>query len=95
MKANKKAHGAQKRAAANVPKAKVETSKDGLSKLMAVGSELAKEIHETKRSWVPRQDRDNDKEKNKDQKGEGRWKKNADVVNDVTADENTPTNDAP
>ena len=50
MEANKKAHGSQKHAAANVRKPKVQMSKEELSKLMTVGSELAKEIEEIKRS---------------------------------------------
>ena len=44
----------------------MEVTKDELSKLMSVGTELAKEIQEIKRSWVPKSD---DKNKDKDKKG--------------------------
>ena len=45
--AYKKAHGSKKRAPAGIREAKVEVDKDELSKLMSVGTELAKEIHLT------------------------------------------------
>ena len=81
----------------------MEVDKDELAKLMtSVGTELAKEIQEIKRNWVPRSDNKNkennqndqnkDKDKNKGKKG-GRKK----GINDVEAEENTPssTTDAP
>ena len=52
--AYKEAHGSNKRAPAGIREAKVEVDKDELSKLMSVGTELAKEIQEIKRNWVPR-----------------------------------------
>ena len=48
--AYKKAHGTKKRPSANIREAKVEVSKDELSKLMMVRTELAKEIQEIKRA---------------------------------------------
>ena len=60
--AYKKVHGSKKRAPANVREAKVEVSKDELSKLMSVGTELAKEIQEIKKALVPKSD-DKDKDK--------------------------------
>ena len=68
--AYKKAHGTKKRPSANMQEAKVEVSKDELSKLMMVGTELTKEIQEIERAWGPRSDKDNYKDK--DKKGEGR-----------------------
>ena len=90
--AYKKVHGSKKHAPAGIRETKVEVTKDELSKLMSVGTELAKEIQEVKRSWVPRSD---DKNKDKDKKGKkGRKKKN---VNEGDEEESTPatTNDAP
>ena len=52
--AYKKVHGSKKRTPASVREAKVEVTKDELSKLMSVGTELAKEIQEIKRAWVPK-----------------------------------------
>ena len=99
--AYKKAHGSKKRAPAGIREAKVEVDKDELSKLMSVGTELAKEIQEIKRNWVPRWDKknkknkENDKNKDKDEKGRKRGKKKG--VNEVDAEESTPTTttDAP
>ena len=100
--AYKKAHGSKKRATAGIREAKVEVDRDELSKLVSQGTELAKEIQEIKRNWVPRSDNKNkennqndqnkDKDKNKGNKG-GRKK----GVNEVDAEENTPssTTDAP
>ena len=51
--AYKKVHGLKKRASASVREAKVKVTKDELSRLMSVGTELAKEIQEIKRAWVP------------------------------------------
>ena len=68
-KAYKKVHGSQKRTPATVRDAKVEVTKDELSKLMSVGTELAKEIQEIKRAWVPKSD---DKNKDNEQKGKSR-----------------------
>ena len=79
---------------------KVEVDKDELSKLMSQGTELAKEIQEIKRNWVPRSDNknkennQNDQNKDKDKKPRNRRKKG---FNEVDAEENTPTSttDAP
>ena len=100
--AYKKAHGSKKRAPAGIREANVEVDRDVLSKLVSQGTELAKEIQEIKRNWVPRSDNKNkennqndqnkDEDKNKGKKG-GRKK----CVNEVDAEENTPssTTDAP
>ena len=88
-------HGSKKRAPAGIREAKVEVSKDELSKLMSVGTELAKEIQEIKRNWVPRSDnknkekKENDNDKDKDKKGRRRGKKES--VNEVDAEDSTPT----
>ena len=93
--AYKKAHGSKKRAPAGIREAKVEVDKDELSKLMSVGTELAKEIQEIKRNWVLRSDiknkenKENDQNKDKDKKPRNRGKKKG--VNEVVAEENTPT----
>ena len=71
----------------------MEVSKDELSKLMMVGTRLAKEIQEIKIGWGPKPKMD--KEKDKDKKGKGGWRKEGDRVNDVGAEEDTPTTDAP
>ena len=100
--AYKKAHGSKKRAPAGIREAKVEVDKDELAKLMSsVGTELAKEIQEIKRNWVPRSDNknkennQNDQNKDKDKKGKKGGRKKG--VNEVDAQENTPTSttDAP
>ena len=78
----------------------MEVDKDELSKLMSQVTELAKEIQEIKRNWVPRSDNknkennQNDQNKDKDKKTR-RGRKNG--VNEVDAEENTPTctTDAP
>ena len=90
--AYKKVHGSKKRAPANVREAKVEVTKDELSKLMSVGTELGKEIQEIKRALVPKSD---DKNKDKEKKGKKGGKKKG--VNEVDAEESTPTptSDAP
>ena len=90
--AYKKAHGSKKRAPAGVRETKVEVTKDKLSKLMSEGTQLAKEIQEIKRSWVPKSD---DKNKDKDKKGKKGGKKKS--VNELDAEESTPTttSDAP
>ena len=73
----------------------MEGDKDELSKLMSMGTELAKEIQEIKRNWVPRSDNKNkenkeiDQNKDKDKKPRNRGKKKG--VNEVDAEENTPT----
>ena len=93
--AYKKVHGSKKRAPAGIRETKVEVDKDELSKLMSVGTELAKEIREIKRNWVPRSDDKNkqnkeiDKNKDKDKKGKKGGKKKG--VNEVDAEESTPT----
>ena len=92
--AYKKAHGTKKRTSANIREAKVEVSKDELSKLMMVGTEVAKEIQEIRRAWGPKPDKDRDKDKKKDKKGKGWGRKKGDAVNDVAAEEDTPTTDA-
>ena len=88
--AYKKVHGSKKRAPAGIRETKVEVTKDELSKLMSVGTELAKEIQEIKKCWVPKSD-----DKNKDKKGKKGGKKKG--VNEVDAEESTPTTttDAP
>ena len=95
--AYKKVHGSKKRAPAGIRETKVEVTKDELSKLMSVGTELAKEIQEIKKSWVPKSDDKNkeNKEKDKDKKGKKGGKKKG--VNEVDAGESTPTTttDAP
>ena len=90
--AYKKVHRSKKRAHAGIRETKVEVTKDELSKLMSVGTELAKEIQEIKRSWVPKSD---NKNKDKDKKGKKGEKKKG--VNEVDAEESTPTttSDAP
>ena len=78
-------HRSKKRASVGIRENKVEVTKDELSKLMSVGTELAKEIQEIKRSWVPKSD---DKNKDKDKKGKKGGKKKS--VNEVDAEESTP-----
>ena len=70
----------------------MEVTNDELSKLMSVGTELAKEIQEIKRSWVPKSD---DKNKDKDKRGKKGGRKES--VDKVDAEESTPTaaSDAP
>ena len=99
--AYKKVHGSKKHAPTGIREAKVEVDKDELSKLMSVGTELAKEIQEIQRNLVPRSDnknkenKENDQNKDNDKKGRKRGKKKG--VNEVDAEENTPTTttDAP
>ena len=99
--AYKKVHGSKKRAPAGIRETKVEVTKDKLSKLMSVGTELAKEIQEIKRSWVPKSDdknkenKENDKNKDKDKKGKKGGKKKS--VKEVDAEWSTPAppTDAP
>ena len=100
--AYKKAHGSKKRAPAGIREAKVEVDKDELAKLMSsVGTELGKEIQEIKWNWVPGSDNKNkennqsDQNKDKNKKGKKGGKKKG--VNEVDAEENTPssTTDAP
>ena len=96
-----KAHGSKKRAPAGIREAKVQVDADELPKLMSVRTELAKEIQEIKRNWVPRSDnknkenKENEQNKDKDKKPGNRGKKKG--VNEVDAEENTPTSttDAP
>ena len=64
--AYKKVHGSKKRAPVGIRETKVEVTEEELTKLMSVGTELAKEIPEIKRSWVPKSD---DKNKDKEKKG--------------------------
>ena len=99
--AYKRVHGSKKRAPPGLQETKVEVDKDELSNLMSVGTELAKEIQEIRRNWIPRSDdknnknKENDKNKDKDKKGRKGGKKKG--VNEVDAEENTPTTttDAP
>ena len=66
-----------------------------------MGTELAKGIQEIKRNWIPKSDdknkenKENDKNKDKQKKGKKGGKKKG--VNEVDADESTPTTtiDAP
>ena len=51
----------------------MEVSKDELCKLMMVGTELAKETQEIRRAWGPKPDKDEDKVK--DKKDKGGWRK--------------------
>ena len=90
--AYKKVQGSKKHAPAGIWETKEEVTKDELSKLMSVGTELGKEIQEIKKSWVPKSD---DKNKDKDKKGKKGGKKKS--VNEVDAEESTPTttSDAP
>ena len=90
--AYKKVHGSKKRAPVGIRENKVDVTKDEPSKLILVGTELAKEIQEIKRSWVPKSD---DKNKDKDKKGNKGGKKKS--VNEVDAEQSTPatTRDAP
>ena len=75
----------------------MQVSKDELSKLMMVRTVLSKEIQDIKRAWGPMSDKDKEKDKDQDQdkKGKGRWRKKGDAVNEVAAEHNTPTTDAP
>ena len=84
-------NGSKKRTPADIRETKVEVTKDELSKLRSVGTELAKEIQEIKRNWVPKSDDKNkeNKEKDKDKKGKKGGKKKG--VNEVDAEESTPT----
>ena len=72
----------------------MEVDKDELSKLMSQGTELAKEIQEIKRNWVPRSDNknkennQNNRNKDKDKKPRNRRRKG---VNEVDAEETAPT----
>ena len=91
--AYKKARGTKKNPWANILEAKVELSKDQLSKLIMVGTELAKEIQEIKRASGPKPDKN--KEKDKDKKGKFQGKKKGDALKGVAAEEDTPTTDAP
>ena len=90
--AYKKVHGSKNRAPAGIRETKVEVTKDELSKLMSPGTELAKEIQEIKKSWVPKSD---DKNKDEYKKGKKGGKKKS--VNELDAEESTPatTSDAP
>ena len=81
----------------------MEVDRDELSKLVSQGTELAKEIQEIKRNWVPRSDNknkennQNDQNKNKDKNKKPTHKGRKKGVNEVDAEENTPssTTDAP
>ena len=83
----------------------MEVSRDELSKLMSVGTELAKEIQEIKRSWVPKSVAPTaglepaipDDNKDKDKKVRKPFWGKKKSVNDVDAEESTPasTSDAP
>ena len=73
----------------------MEVDKDELSKLMSVGTELAKEIQEINRNWVPRsgdknkENKENDENEDKDKKNSKIGKKKG--VNEVEAKESPPT----
>ena len=90
-KSYKKADGTKKRPPASIREAKVEVSKDKLSKLMMVGTVLMQEIQKIKRAWGPKPDKDKDKDK--DKKGKGPGKKAGDAVNGAAAEEDMPTTD--
>ena len=98
--AYKKAHGSKERAPAGIREAKVEVDRDELSKLVSQGTELAKEIQEIKRNWVPRSDNKNKEnnqyDQNKDKNKTTRRGRKKDV-NEVDAEETAPTSttDAP
>ena len=90
--AYKKVHGSKKCAPVGIRENKVEVTKGELSKLMSVGTELAKKIQGINRSLVPKSD---NKNKDKDKKGKKGGNKKS--VNKVDAEESTPatTSDAP
>ena len=73
----------------------MEVDRDELSKLVSQGTELAKEIQEIKRNWVPRSDNknkrnnQNDQNRDKDKKPTRKGRKKG--VNEVDAEENTPS----
>ena len=92
-KADKKAHATKKCTSATIWEAKFQVSKDKLCKLMMVGTELAKEIQEINSAWTLKPDKDKDKDK--DKKGKGRGRKKEDAVNEVAAEKDIPTGDAP
>ena len=90
--AYKKVHRSKKRAPAGIRETKAEVTKDELSKLMSEGTELAKEIQEIKKNWIPKSDdkskenKENDKNKDKDKKGKkGGKKKGVNEFIDVRA----------
>ena len=91
--AYKKAQGSKKRVSAKISEAKVEVSKDELSQLMMVGTELAEEIEEIKRACGPKPDKG--KARDRHNKGKGRSRKKGDAVREVAAELDTPTTDAP
>ena len=99
--AYKKVHGSKKRAPAGIRETKVEVDKDELSKLMSMGTELAKEIQEIKRNWVDRSDnknkenKENDTNKDKDKTGKKGGKKNGVKKVDAEGSTATTTTDAP
>ena len=70
--AYKKVQGSKKRAPAGIRENKVEVTKDKLSKLMSVGTELAKEIQEIKRNWVPKRTTRTRTRTRRERKGERR-----------------------
>ena len=80
----------------------MEVDRDELSKLVSQGTELAKEIQEIKRNWVPRSDNKN-KENNQNNQNKDKDKKptrserRKKGINEVDAEENTAssTTDAP
>ena len=73
----------------------MEVSKEELAKRMMVGTELAKEIQEIKRAWDPRTNKDKDKDTDKEKKGKSRWRRKEGAANEVTAEEEPVTTDAP
>ena len=80
----------------------MEVDRDELSKLVSQGTELANEIQEIKRNWVPRSDNKN-KENNQNNQNKDKDKKptrserGKKGINEVDAEENAPssTTDAP
>ena len=90
--AYKKVHGSKKRAPESVREARVEVTKEELTKRMSVGTELGKGIQEIKRAWVSESD---DKNRDKEKKGKKGGKKKGVNEVDMEGSTPTPTSDAP
>ena len=71
----------------------MEVSKDELSKLMMVGR--SREPGGPKPDKHKDNDKDKDKSEDKDKKDKGRPRRKGDAVNEVAAQEDTATTDAP
>ena len=83
--AYKKEHGSKKSVSAKIWEGKAKVPK--VSRLMMVGTELAKKIREMKRAWSPKPE--NDKHKDKEKKGKVWWRKKGDAVSEVGMEEDT------